>query len=271
MKELDECRVKPGNRVDLSKLDTNAKLGLDKDTVEKQMLDAQQRIASLQHKLWAENKRALLCVFQGMDASGKDGTVRDAFFLTNPDGVKVTSFKVPSSEELDHDFLWRIHKAVPARGEIGVFNRSHYEDVLVVRVENIVPESVWRPRYAQINAFEQLLAANGVTILKFFLHMSKDEQRKQLLERIHEPDKNWKFNADDFEKRKKWDDYMRAYEDALSETSTEHAPWFVIPADRRWVRNYAVAMIIAETLERLDPEYPRLKLSELEMERLLSQ
>ncbi len=258
-------------RIELSRFDTNAMLGLTRESAEGAMADAQARIAEFQHRLWAENQRALLVVLQGMDASGKDGTTRDVFASVNPAGVRVTSFKAPTHEELDHDFLWRIHKAVPGRGEIGVFNRSHYEDVLVVRVDNLVPEPVWRQRYAQINAFEHLLSCNGVVILKFFLHMGLEEQRKQLLERIHEPDKNWKFNAEDFGKRKKWDAYMRAYEDALSECSTEAAPWFVIPADRKWVRNAAISMIVADTLEKMDPKYPRLKLSEQEMERLIAE
>lgn len=271
MHDIETRRVGTGSRIDLTAYDTNATLGFDKDTAENEMRRQQQRIAEFQARLNAENGRALLVVLQGMDAAGKDGTTRDVFALTNPSGVRVVSFKAPTPEELDHDFLWRIHKAVPARGEIGVFNRSHYEDVLVVRVDGIVPEEVWRQRYEQINAFEQLLASNGVVILKFFLHMSLQEQKKQLLERIHEPDKNWKFNADDFTKRKQWGAYMQAYEDVLSRCSTPHAPWFIIPADRKWVRNAAVATIIADTLEHMNPQYPRLKLTEDEMQRLIAE
>jgi PPK2 family polyphosphate:nucleotide phosphotransferase len=191
-----------------------------------------------------------------MDAGGKDGAIRSIFKGVNPQGVRVTSFKGPSKEELAHDFLWRIHKAVPAKGMIGVFNRSHYEDVLIVRVDNIVPESVWRPRYEQINQFEKLLVETGTTILKFYLHISQEEQRERFQARIDEPEKNWKFTFEDLEKRKQWEDYMAAYEEMLIQTTTAHAPWHVIPADQKWYRNLALMKVLVESLYRLNPQYP---------------
>jgi PPK2 family polyphosphate:nucleotide phosphotransferase len=192
-----------------------------------------------------------------MDTAGKDGTIRNVMTGCNPQGCTVTSFKVPTPEELAHDFLWRVHKAVPGKGQIGIFNRSHYEDVLVVRVHNLVPKSVWSKRYDEINAFENHLTRNGVTILKFFLHISKDEQKRRLLDRLNDPRKQWKVNPGDFEERKLWDDYTAAYEDALSRTSTGHAPWFVIPSDHKWFRNLAVSSIIVDALESLDLKLPR--------------
>ena len=192
-----------------------------------------------------------------MDAGGKDGTIRHVMTGVNPQGCKVTSFKAPSDEEIDHDFLWRIHKAVPGKGEIGIFNRSHYEDVLIVRVHDLVPKSVWSKRYAQINAFEQNLATSNATILKFYLHISKDEQKERFQERIDRPEKNWKVNPADFEERKYWDDYTRAYEEMLKRCSTDVAPWFVIPSNKKWFRNFAVSQIIVEALEALDMKYPK--------------
>ena len=214
------------------------------------------RLRDLQEVLWAEGKHALLIVLQAMDAGGKDGTIKHVFHGVNPQGCKVTPFKVPSKEELDHDFLWRIHKAVPGRGQIGIFNRSHYEDVLVVRVDNLVPEEVWRQRYEQINHFEKLLHETGTTILKFYLHISKKEQKKRFEARLKDSAKVWKFSRDDVEKRRRWDDYMEAYEEALSRCSTPWAPWYIIPADRKWYRNLLVSQIIVEALEKLDMRYP---------------
>ena len=214
------------------------------------------RLRDLQEVLWAEDKHALLIVLQAMDAGGKDGTIKHVFHGVNPQGCKVTPFKVPSKEELDHDFLWRIHKAVPGRGQIGIFNRSHYEDVLVVRVDNLVPEEVWRQRYEQINHFEKLLYDTGTIILKFYLHISRKEQKKRFEARLENPAKVWKFSRDDVEKRQRWDDYMEAYEEALSRCSTPWAPWYIIPADRKWYRNLLVSQIIVEALEKLDMRYP---------------
>jgi PPK2 family polyphosphate:nucleotide phosphotransferase len=215
-----------------------------------------ERLSELQRLLYAENKHALLIVLQALDAGGKDGTIRHVMSGVNPQGCRVTSFKVPSAEEADHDYLWRIHKAVPRKGEIGIFNRSHYEDIVAVRVRNLQPEPVWSARYDQINAFERLLSENGVTILKFFLHISKDEQRERLLARIEDPAKHWKVNPGDWEDRRRWDEFMDAFEAVLSRCSTEHAPWYVIPANRKWFRNMAISQIILDTLEEMDMQYP---------------
>ncbi len=214
------------------------------------------RLRELQNVLYAEHKHAVLIILQGMDASGKDGTIRHVMRGINPQGVQVTSFKVPTAEELDHDFLWRIHQHTPGRGMIAIFNRSHYEDVLVVRVEELVPRSVWEARYEHINAFERLLADSGVTILKFFLHISKAEQKKRLEERLRLPEKRWKFAVGDLHVRQKWNDYMAAYEDALTRCNTPWAPWYIVPADRKWYRNLVISSVLVETLERLDMRYP---------------
>ncbi|MCG3147066.1 MAG: Polyphosphate:AMP/ADP phosphotransferase [Verrucomicrobiae bacterium] len=237
--------------------DADATLGFAKAEAQTLLDKNVRRLAELQSRLYAEGQRALLIILQGMDASGKDGTIAHVMSGVNPQSCRVTSFKAPTTEELAHDFLWRIHKAVPARGEIGIFNRSHYEDVLIARVRKLVPKKVWAQRYAQINAFEALLAANGVQILKFFLHISKDEQRDRLQSRLDDPLKNWKFNPGDLAERKLWKDYQRAYADAVHKCNTKHAPWFVVPANKKWFRNLAVAAIIVETLEKLDPQFPK--------------
>ena len=250
--------VAPGKRVDLRKINTDSTPGFrDKSEADEVLAKNVERLAKLQYLFYAEGRRALLIVLQGMDAAGKDGVIRHVMGPLNPQSCRVTSFKAPSGEELAHDFLWRIHRATPARGEIGIFNRSHYEDVLIVRVKSLVPRSVWSKRYEQINAFERILAANDVTILKFFLHASKDVQRERLVERLENPKKNWKVNPADFEERKRWDDYMRAYEDALAKCSTEAAPWFVIPSDHKWFRNLAVSQIIVETLKSMNMKFPK--------------
>jgi PPK2 family polyphosphate:nucleotide phosphotransferase len=214
------------------------------------------RLDELQARLHAEARHAVLVVLQGRDAAGKDGTIRRVFGPLDPQGVTVTGFKVPSTLELSHDYLWRVHQAIPAKGEIGIFNRSHYEDVLVVRVDRLVPEAVWRPRYGQINLFERILAENHVTILKFFLHISRPEQRERLRARLEDPTKYWKFDASDLKKREQWDDYTAAYEEMLSRTSTPHAPWYVVPADRKPVRDVLVAEVLVDTIERLNPSFP---------------
>ena len=213
-------------------------------------------MADLQDRLWAEAKRSVLIVLQGIDAAGKDGTIQKVMEAFNPQGCPVSSFKVPNSEELAHDFLWRIHKRVPGKGEIGIFNRSHYEDVLVVRVHGLVPKSVWSKRYDQINDFERILAESGTTIIKFFLSIDRDEQRQRFQERYDDPKKRWKFSMGDLEERKLWDEYQAAFDDMLSKTSTDWAPWYVIPANRNWLRNLAVSTIVADTLEGLKPAYP---------------
>jgi PPK2 family polyphosphate:nucleotide phosphotransferase len=214
------------------------------------------RMDALQRALYAEGTRALLVVLQGRDASGKDGTLRKVFAPLDPLGVTATSFKVPTELELRHDFLWRVHLAAPPRGTIGVFNRSHYEDVLVVRVRKLAPEPVWRPRYDQINRFERLLIDNGTVILKFLLHISREEQRQRLAERLEDPEKYWKFNAGDLQERELWDDYTEAYREMLTRTSTAEAPWYVVPADDKPARDVMVARTVTETLEALNPRYP---------------
>lgn len=255
-------RVKPGSRVRLGEIDADATPGLRgggqaaRTRAERELPEHVGAIASLQERLYAENTRSVLVVLQGMDTSGKDGVIRHVFSGVNPQGCHVTSFKKPSERELDKDFLWRIHDAVPAKGEIGVFNRAHYEDVLIVRVHDMVPERVWSARYAMINDFERYLAGNGVTIVKFFLHISKDEQLERLRARLENPEKHWKFNPGDVAERKRWDDYQRAYEDAISKCSTDEAPWHIVPADRKWYRNWAVASVLRETLEAMDPAFP---------------
>jgi PPK2 family polyphosphate:nucleotide phosphotransferase len=227
-----------------------------KDEALPQVDDLTQRMDRLQEALYAEGKRALLVVLQGRDTAGKDGTIRKVFGPLNPQGLVVTSFKVPTAVEAAHDFLWRVHQAVPPKGTIGIFNRSHYEDVLVVRVHELVPESVWRHRYEQINLFERILTENGVTILKFFLHISRAEQLERLRARLDSPAKYWKFSEGDLAERDKWDAYTAAYEEALHRTSTPTSPWWVVPADKKYLRDLLVAQVVTETLERMDPKYP---------------
>ena len=216
-----------------------------------------ERLDELQERLWVEGTRSLLVVLQGMDTSGKGGAIRHVFSAMHPAGVEVSSFKKPIEEELAHHFLWRIGRRLPARGEVMVFDRSHYEDVLIVRVRALVPEAVWRARYGEIVAFEQRLAAAGTTIVKCMLHISSEEQRERLLARLDDPSKHWKFNEGDLDERARWGDYMAAYEDAIRECSTDAAPWHVIPADRKWYRNWAISKLLIETLERLDPRFPQ--------------
>ncbi|MBI3829724.1 MAG: polyphosphate kinase 2 family protein [Planctomycetes bacterium] len=255
-------RVKPGSKVKLKERDPDDSAGFkkkDREEIEALVRKNIQRLDELQYLLYAENKRSLLMVLQAMDAAGKDGTIRHVMTGVNPQGCTVTSFKKPSDEELDHDFLWRIHKAVPNKGDIGIFNRSHYEDVLVVRVHEIVPEEVWAERYEQINRFEKLLADNNVVIAKFFLHIGKDEQLRRFQDRLQDKNKHWKISPYDFAERKYWNEYQKAYEDALSKCSTAHAPWYVIPANKKWFRDLAVSQILVETLESLDMRFPEPK------------
>ena len=247
----------PGEKFKLAGIDTRDTCGLkDKDEAKAQTEKHAATIDALQDRLFAEGSRALLVVLQGTDTSGKDGTVRGVFNTCGPLGVHVTPFKVPSEEERAHDYLWRIHKAMPGKGYIGVFNRSHYEDVLVVKVKGFAKPDVIERRYGEINAFEKLISDNGVKILKFMLHVSKDEQAQRLQDRVDDPTKHWKFNPGDLDDRKLWDDYQRAYEIAVQRCSTPYAPWHVIPADRKWVRNAVIARIVKETLEDMNPQYP---------------
>ena len=250
-------RVAPGSAVDLEKIDASFKPeGMDREQAEKRFRELTRELADLQHVMYAEDKRSLLVVLQGRDAAGKDGTIRHVFGPMNPQGTRVTSFKVPSKEELAHDFLWRCHKAAPRRGTVGIFNRSHYEDVLVVRVHDLVPREVWSKRFDHINAFERLLADKGTVILKFYLHIDREEQLERFKKRIDNPKKNWKISDADYTERPFWDEYSAAFQDALSKCSTEHAPWFVIPANRKWARNLVVADIVADTLRGLDMRFP---------------
>jgi len=255
--------VRPGTKVDLEKIDPDdvRLVAGGKAEAKEKSTAIQERLRKLQELLFAGHERKLLVVLQGMDTSGKDGTIRHVMGGFNPQGTRVASFGKPTPEELDHDYLWRVHRQVPGRGEVVVFNRSHYEDVLVVRVHNLVPKGVWRKRYDQINAFEEILAESGTLILKFFLHISKDEQRARLQARIDDPTKRWKFQHGDLEERKFWDDYQRAYEDALSKTSSERAPWYVVPSNQKWYRNYVVGLIVADALDRLHMKYPEPDLS----------
>lgn len=249
--------VNPGKKANLSDQDADETLGWKKNhnmraSLKKTLI----RLDDLQYRMYAERKRSLLIVFQGLDAAGKDGTIRHVMSGVNPQGCRVTAFKTPTREEAAHDFLWRVHKAVPEFGDIGIFNRSHYEDVLVVRVHNLVPKDIWSRRYDQINEFEALLSENNVKILKFFLHISKDEQKKRFFERLDDPDKQWKISEADFNERKYWDDYVKAYEVALTRCNTADAPWFIIPANKKWLRNLAVSHIIVETLEAMKLKFP---------------
>ncbi len=215
-----------------------------------------ERLHALQEMLYAQNKHALLIVLQAMDAGGKDGTIKHVMGAFNPQGVVVTPFKAPTDEELAHDFLWRVHQHTPPKGMIGIFNRSHYEDVLIVRVKNLIPEKVWRQRYEHINNFERLLADSGVTIVKFFLYISKAEQAERFRDRQQTPEKQWKFSPGDLEERKRWDDYMAAFVDALTACHTAYAPWYIIPANHKWYRNLVISQILVETMEKLDLHYP---------------
>lgn len=251
--------VKPGARVRLADYDPDENGGLVKDdpVVEQRLEAARTRMGDLQARLYAESKQALLIVLQAMDAGGKDGTIRHVMRGMNPQGCSVTSFKAPTPDELAHDFLWRVHQHVPAKGLIAVFNRSHYEDVLIARVRRLVPKSVWSKRYAQINAFERLLTESGTRLLKLYLHISQDEQKERLEARLTDPRKNWKFNPQDLKEREAWDQYMAAYEDALSKCSTSYAPWHIVPANRKWYRNLVVAELVANTLEAMNPQWPQ--------------
>jgi PPK2 family polyphosphate:nucleotide phosphotransferase len=252
----DALRVKPGAHILLAKRDLGDTSGWDKDDAEKQIARELERLAELQDRLWAEAKHPILVVLQGIDAAGKDGTIKKVMTAFNPQGSPVTAFKVPSAEELAHDFLWRVHRAVPRKGEIGIFNRSHYEEVLVVRVHDLVPKPVWSKRYELINDFERLLVETGTTVVKFFLAIDKDEQRERFQARYDDPTKRWKFSMGDLAERKLWDSYQEAFDDMLDKTSTDIAPWYLIPANRKWFRDLAVSTILADTMDDLKPEYP---------------
>lgn len=250
-------RITPGDKVDLKSIKTKTTGPFDnKDEARAFTAETNDQIRELQYRFFVEGKRSLLIVLQAPDAAGKDGLIRKVLGRMNPQGCRTYPFKVPSKEELAHDFLWRIHKCTPAKGKVSIFNRSHYEDVLVVRVEDIVPKKVWNKRYDLINAFEENLAAAGTKILKFYLHISQEEQLERFKKRLDNPDKHWKLNPGDYAAREKWSDYREAYEDAFSKCNTKDSPWFVIPADHKWYRDAAVAGIVQQTFADMDPQMP---------------
>ncbi|MFN2101860.1 polyphosphate kinase 2 family protein [Finegoldia dalianensis] len=265
--DIKKYRVKPNKKVDLEKFSTKKDDSYSKKEVKEEILPENlEKMFEYQEKLYAENKRGILVVLQAMDAAGKDSLVKKVFTALNPAGCKVTSFKQPSTEELDHDYLWRITKATPAYGEVGIFNRSHYEDVLVTRVHNLVnqknDDDFWNKRFEDINAFEKYLDNNGIKVVKFFLHVSKEEQKERLLDRINLEEKHWKFAASDILERENWDEYHRAYEDMLENTSTDYAPWYVIPADNKWYTRFVVSEVMLDLFEQLDPHVPELSKEE---------
>ncbi len=255
---MDRFRVEPGSRVSLSgKAARGPDLVADRKAAEQEMESLAAKLLELQELFYADNRYALLIILQGMDTSGKDGVIRHVMRGINPQGCRVVSFKAPTPEELDHDYLWRIHQHVPRRGEIGIFNRSHYEDVLAVRVRRLVPEAVWRARYDQINAFESFLAANGVILLKLFLHISREEQEQRLIKRLKNPRKHWKFDPADLPVRAAWDEYMNACAEMIERCTTETAPWHFIPSDRKWLRDLIAARLVVSTLQGLPLAWPR--------------
>lgn len=256
-KSSDDYRVRAGSKVNLSKWETDDKGDFDdKDDALPIIERNLEKLRELQGVMYAEAKHAVLVVFQAMDAGGKDGAIQHIFSGVNPQGCQVTSFKQPSEREKRHDFLWRHHIMCPPRGTIGVHNRSHYEAVLVERVKDIVPKSVWKQRYGHIRDFEEMLAEEGTTVVKFFLHISKEEQKQRLQDRLNDPQKMWKFSSTDVEERQYWDDYMKAYEDLLEECSTDHAPWYVVPSDTKWYRNWVISDVLVRTLKSLEMEFP---------------
>jgi len=255
---MQRYRVEPGTHIDLTQIDPADRSAFegDKKAGRREARRLNARLEELQELLYAEGAHRLLVVLQAIDTGGKDGTIRHVFDGTNPQGVKVASFKQPTHEELAHDYLWRVHPHTPGNGEIAIFNRSHYEDVLVVRVHELVPEEMWSRRYDQINEFERMLTEEGTTIRKFFLHISKEEQRERLQARLDDPTKHWKFARSDLAERELWDSYQHAYEAALSETSTSWAPWYIVPSDHKWYRNLVISSVLVNTLEELQMEYP---------------
>jgi len=252
----DLLRVEPGKKVDLAHFDCGANLGREKGDAEGALNTYLSSLADLQERLYAEAKHAVLIVLQGIDAAGKDGTIRIIAGAFNPQGTPVTSFKEPTPKELAHDYLWRVHAALPGKGEIGIFNRSHYEQVLIVRVHSLEPEVAWRRHYGEIRDWERMLTNEGVTILKFFLAIDKEEQRQRFQDRVDDPTKRWKIGTSDIAERKFWDSYQAAFEEMLSETSTDYAPWYLVPANRNWLRDLAIGEIVTDAMEALDPRYP---------------
>ncbi len=271
---IDKFIAKPNSKIDLSKIKTDDTNGYaSKEEAKKDLKKNIKEMITLQEKLYAEDKYSMLLIFQAMDAAGKDGTIKHVMSGLNPQGTQVTSFKQPSSEEINHNYLWRINKALPERGRIGIFNRSYYEEVLIVRVHDLIKtekipaelivKDIWQQRYAEINDFEKYLYDNGTVILKFFLHVSKEEQKRRFLERIDKKSKNWKFSEADIKERQYWDEYQKCYQEAISVTSKKHAPWFIIPADHKWFMRLAVSQIIVETMSKLPINYPKLNNEQL--------
>jgi PPK2 family polyphosphate:nucleotide phosphotransferase len=257
---MERYWVKPGSKLDLSKIDSREKAlfqGADKEEFEAQFGVLQDQLQELQKILYAQNKHRILVVMQAMDTGGKDGCIKHVFSHIDPQGIHVRSFKKPSEEELSYDFLWRVHSRVPHRGQLVIFNRSHYEDIIAVRVKKLFPDEVWKRRQRHVVEFERMLAEEGTTIVKIYLHISKEEQKRRLEARLENPVKHWKFNPEDLADRKRWPDFMEAYEDVMSKTSTEFAPWFVVPSDRKWYRNLCVARIMVDTMRKLDMKLPK--------------
>jgi PPK2 family polyphosphate:nucleotide phosphotransferase len=250
--------ARPGRKIRLSKIDPDDTGGLQKEEALECFVALREEISALQQILYAEHRRSLLLIFQGLDSSGKDGSIKHLCAGLNPAGLRVHDFKAPSQEELDHDFLWRSHNSAPGKGVIGLWNRSHYEDILIVRVHKLVAKKVWKARYDQINEFEKILTENGTTLIKFMLHISKDEQKKRLQERLEDPTKWWKFNVGDLNERALWDKYQKAYDDAIDCCTTAWAPWHIVPANHKWARNVAMADIVLRTLKKMNPRYPKL-------------
>jgi PPK2 family polyphosphate:nucleotide phosphotransferase len=258
---VEQLIVRPGKAADLGGRDPRDTLGLPgKPEAKEQLSTLLAELSTYQTRLWAEGRRSVLLILQGLDASGKDGAIRKVFTGVNPQGCRVVSFNAPTGPELAHDFLWRVHASCPARGEIGIFNRSHYEDFVTVGVMELAPETVWRPRLSHIREFERMLTDEGTSIVKCYLHISKDEQKRRFEARLAKPEKRWKFDPHDLETRSRWDRFIAAYEEALTASSSDVAPWYVIPADRKWVRNVAVAALLVDTLRKLDPQLPEPKL-----------
>jgi PPK2 family polyphosphate:nucleotide phosphotransferase len=248
--------LKPGKQINLADYDPNYHADYDEESAQAEVAILREELDEWQERLYAEGKQSLLCVFQAMDTGGKDGVIKKVFETCNPQGLRVASFKAPTPDELARNFLWRIQNQVPPKGHIGIFNRSHYEDVLVVRVNQLVPKKVWKARYEQINEFEQLLAETGTAILKFYLHISKDEQKQRMEDRLSDPKKQWKFSMGDLPVRERWDDYMAAYEDAIGKCNTEAARWYIVPANHKWYRDLVVMKTVVNALEQMNPQYP---------------
>ena len=253
---IASLRVEPGTPARIAERDSRETFGFDKARAKERLRELDERLDLLRQRLYAEAARSVLLVLQGVDASGKDGVIRSVFAGMSPQGTRVVSFKAPTSTELAHDYLWRVHAQLPARGELGIFNRSHYEDIVAVRMLRLAPEEVWRRRAGHIREWERMLTDEGTTIVKVFLDVSKEEQRLRLQERIDDPEKRWKFRRDDLDAHRRFDEFVAAYEEAVTETSTEWAPWHVVPADRNWVKALAVAELLVDALERMDPQLP---------------